>query len=147
MVEIEFNGLSKSPLKKKSLEKIAEVTIARSGLLDARKKNISLSFANVSEGEMRKLNNTYRKKNMPTDVLSFPEFKGRDRTKGFVDKEVFLGEVILCYNNIEKYCQKNKVDLKKETAKVVSHGVLHLLGFRHGKKMFEIQEIISKFKI
>jgi len=147
MLKIEFNNVSKSPLKKKFLEKIAGETIARSGLLDVRKKNISLSFASVSEEEMKKINKNYRRKNMPTDVLSFAEYKNEKEIKKVVDKKVFLGEIILCYNNIEKYCQKNKLDLKKEMTKVISHGVLHLLGFRHGKKMFGMQEKISKFKI
>jgi probable rRNA maturation factor len=141
MIEIEFNNVSKSPIKKRFLEKITKKTITRICPLELGKKNISLSFASVSEKKMRALNKAYRRKNLPTDVLSFPEYKNKSEIKKVVDKKVFLGEIILCYNNIEKYCQKNKMDLKKEMAQVVSHGVLHLLGFRHGKKMFEIQEL------
>lgn len=141
MIEIEFNNVSKSPIKKRFLEKITKKTITRICPLELGKKNISLSFASVSEKKMRALNKAYRRKNLPTDVLSFPEYKNKSEIKKVVDKKVFLGEIILCYNNIEKYCQKNKIDSKKEIAQVVSHGVLHLLGFRHGKKMFEIQEL------
>jgi probable rRNA maturation factor len=139
MLKVDFNNSSKSPVKKSFLEKIARETARKSGVLDLEKKNISLSFASVSEEDIKKLNKAYRKKNMPTDVLSFPEFKNKKEIRENVDKEVFLGEIVLCYNNIADYSKKNKLDLKRELSKVVAHGVLHLLGFRHGKEMFRIQ--------
>jgi probable rRNA maturation factor len=155
MLKTDFNNASKSQIKKSFLEKIARETVRKSGILDLDGKNISLSFASVSEEEMKKINKKYRRKNAPTDVLSFPEFKNKKEIKNHLilnpspykgeGNLLFLGEIILCYNNIEKYCQKNKIDLEKEMAKVVSHGVLHLLGFRHGKKMYNMQFIISNF--
>jgi probable rRNA maturation factor len=142
MLKVDFNNASKSPIKKSLLEKIAKDTIAKSGVLDLKKKDVSLSFALVSEKEIKKLNKTYRNKNKATDVLSFPEYKNKIEIKKIVDKEVFLGEIVLCYNNIADYSNKYKLDLKREIQKVVSHGVLHLLGFRHGKKMFKLQELV-----
>lgn len=156
MVEIELSNTAKSPIEKKLLEKIAGETIARSGILDLRKKNISISFANVSEKEMQRLNRTYRKKNTPTDVLTFAEFENKKEIKrelqgadapmgrlyGRGNKNpdaLFLGEIVLCYNNIAEYSKRNRLDLEWEFWEVAAHGVLHLLGFRHGKKMFEIQ--------
>jgi rRNA maturation RNase YbeY len=185
-MNIEFNNLSKSPLKKSFLQKIAKVTIARSGVFQTPSVPLrgtsppwkggegyvfSISFANVSEKEIQKLNKIYRRKNMPTDVLSFAEYKSRDaiycvlnscdksrrdaqparrdksrriKSRPYKDENknhttLFLGEIILCYNNIAEYSKKNKLDLERELRKVIAHGVLHLLGFRHGKKMFEIQ--------
>ena len=148
------------------MEKIARVTIAKSGLVKFGRKNISISFANVSEEEIKRLNKLYRKKNAPTDVLSFAEFtplniplrgvsaKGgefnRVKNKKEIEKgknknheSLFLGEIVLCYNDIVKYSKEYKLDKEKELAKAISHGVLHLLGFRHGKKMFEIQNGIK----
>lgn len=149
MIEIDFNNISKSPIKKSFLEKIVLKTIARSGVLEFEEKKISLSFACVSKEEMKNLNKNYRKKNMPTDVLSFAEFKNQKEIRKYFSKKrelAFLGEIILCYNDIADYCRKNKLDIKKETAKVISHGILHLLGFRHGKKMFKIQDGIYSIK-
>ena len=90
--------------------------------------------------KIKKLNRIYRKKNSVTNVLSFPEYKSRDTLKKSEDRSIFLGELIICYDDVEKYCQKRKINVKEELAKVVSHGILHLLGFRHGKKMFGIQK-------
>ncbi|HRZ95899.1 MAG TPA: rRNA maturation RNase YbeY [Candidatus Moranbacteria bacterium] len=146
MLKVEFNNLSKSPIRKIFLEKIAGETIIKSGVLDAKKKEISISFADVGEEKIKNLNKNFRKKNSPTDVLTFAEYGNQGEIKKIVDKKIFLGEIILCYNDIAKYCKKNKLVLEKELAKVVSHGVLHLLGFRHGKKMYKIQFLISNFE-
>jgi rRNA maturation RNase YbeY len=60
-----------------------------------------------------------------------------------LDEELFLGELILCYDDIKEYAQKEELDLEKEFAKVVSHGILHLLGFEHGEKMFAIEQSVA----
>lgn len=140
MIKVELNNISKSSVKKNFLEKIVKGTIKKSGILDPDKRNIFLSFAIVSKEEIRKLNKRYRKKNKPTDVLTFAEYKNQNEIKKIVDKNIFLGEIVLCYNDIADYSKKYKIDLKRELQKVVSHGVLHLLGFCHGKKMFDMQE-------
>jgi ssRNA-specific RNase YbeY (16S rRNA maturation enzyme) len=33
--------------------------------------------------------------------------------------------------------------LEKELANVISHGILHLLGFEHGEKMFAVQNKVA----
>ena len=147
MLKIDFNNVSKCPIKKIFLEKITLKTIKRSGVLSVDGKDIFLSFASVSEEEMKRLNKKFRKKNEPTDVLSFFEYGSRNEIKKNVDKNMFLGEIILCYNDIAKYCKKNKLVLKQELSKVVAHGVLHLLGFRHGAEMFKLQNNISIRKL
>lgn len=149
MIKIDFNNISGSPVEKQSILEIVRETVEKSEIFGSEKKNISLSFAVVGFEEIKKLNKAYRNKNFPTDVLSFAEYKNSQEIKNDKTKDMFLGEIILCYNDIADYCRKNKLDIKKETAKVISHGVLHLLGFRHGKKMFKIQDEICsiKFKI
>jgi rRNA maturation RNase YbeY len=62
----------------------------------------------------------------------------------FSEKEIFLGEIVLCYNKIVRYSKKEKKKEKEEFAKIAAHGLLHLLGFNHGEKMFQIQESILK---
>jgi probable rRNA maturation factor len=143
---LDLNNPKKNILNISFFKAVVKNTLAKADFDFFKNKTIVISFAVVGENEIRKLNRAYLKKNEPTDVLSFPEFKNCKQMKKYKDNKVFLGEVILCYNNIEKYCQKNKINLKKETAEVVSHGVLHLLGFRHGKKMFELQENCSASK-
>ncbi len=118
---------------------VVEKTIVAAGYEFLHDKNISISLALLSEEEMQTLNNKYRQRDSVTDVLSFCEYESIEDLKNVSEPEIFLGELILCYDDIGKYAQEKKIELQKEMAKVVSHGVLHLLGFSHSEKMFAIQ--------
>lgn len=147
---LEINDRVKNKISRKLLNKAAEETLKLGGGFLARKNifDISVSLANVGEEEIKKLNRIYRHKNAATDVLSFAEHKNQKALAAAGSagwrKKLFLGELILCYNNIKQYSQKNNINSSEELVRVVSHGLLHLLGFRHGKKMFEIQEEVAK---
>ncbi len=147
-LKIEINNLAKSPVEKKLPKTITKSAIKKSGYAFLRNKTISLSFAWVTETEIKKINYAYRHKNKATNVLSFCEYEKLAELKKNQEKEIFLGEIILCYNFIEAIAKKNSAQeegaIKRELAKVIAHGVLHLLCFRHGKKMFAIQDACSE---
>ena len=144
-INIEFNNEAESPIAEDFLSRVAQRTIELSGCAFLYDKDIVLSVAAVSEDEIKDLNRIYRKNDNVTDILSFCEFESRDEIEKDTEKEIFLGELILCYNDIEKYARENGIILEKEIANVFSHGVLHLLGFSHGEEMFAIQKkIIDK---
>lgn len=139
-INLEINNKSKSPIEDSFFVSVAEKT-----LKDLKfEKDISISLALVSPEEMRELNSQYRSHDEVTDVLSFPEYKNISKISEAVDKIPFLGEIILCYDDIRGYSEKEKIKLEKELAKVFSHGILHLLGYSHGTEMFNIQEKVSE---
>jgi len=138
-VDLEINNVAKIPIRSYFFVSITEKTLRKSGCGFLKRKKISLSLAIVRKAEIKKLNKTYRKKNETTDILSFAEYKNIQEIKAAKGKELFLGELILCYDDIKEYAKRRGLVLKKELAIVFVHGLLHLLGFRHGKKMFEIQ--------
>lgn len=142
-IKLEINNVTKSPLRDSFLRLITRKTIEKSGSDFLKKKNISLSVAIVGKKEIRKINRKYRRKNQVTDILSFPEYRGARQMKAAKERDLFLGELIICYDDIKDYAQKQGIAVKKELANVVSHGMLHLLGFGHGKRMFGIQKEIS----
>jgi probable rRNA maturation factor len=129
--------------RKKISKSLVQKTVKET--LKISKKRVgyfSLSIAFVEKKEIKNLNETYRKKNKATDVLSFSYGLGYNK-RG----KAPLGELVLCPDVITKQAEENEVTFQKELIFVLSHGVLHLLGMRHGKKMYELQdEIISKIK-
>ena len=137
---LEINNLVKSRLKKPLLETVVKKTLENSGYKFLKNKKISVSLALVGKQEIKKLNKIYRKKNEVTDVLSFAEYRNIREIRSVKETQIFLGELILCYNDIKEYSRASGLDLQKEIGAVVSHGVLHLLGMRHGRKMFGIQD-------
>ena len=150
-LDLEINNTTKSPIADGFFETVAEKTFAelKYDFLNpsADGREIGISVALVAPAEIRRINKEYRKYDSVTDILSFPEYENAGQIEKVaatkLDEELFLGELILCYDDIKEYTQKEELDLEKEFAKVVSHGILHLLGFEHGEKMFAIEQSVA----
>lgn len=138
-LNLEINNKSKSPIGQAFFVAAWKTAFADKALVSPSSKKFNLSLALVFKAEIKKLNRIWRKKNEVTDVLSFAEFKNLKAIKTSQEKEVFLGEIILCYDDIKAYARKNDLKIKAELAKVFLHGILHLLGFKHGLKMSALQ--------
>lgn len=151
-INFEINNTVKNPIKKSFFALVAEKTFFAVGhdflnpSFSGKKINISLAL--VSPEEIRRLNKKYRKHDSVTDILSFPEYKNSKEIErailGNSEGEIFLGELILCYDDVKEYAAKEGLEFEKELSKVTSHGILHLLGFSHGKKMFALQDLVAK---
>lgn len=88
-----------------------------------------VSIAIVDEDEIAELNEQYRKKQGPTDVLSFP----CDDVSATVgeDEPLTLGDVILAPSIAEANARELGNTIEAELNLLVVHGVLHLLGYDH----------------
>jgi probable rRNA maturation factor len=79
----------------------------------------------VSQDEMRELNNTWRGKNRPTNVLSFPM-----QSPDEVDLKI-LGDLALCADVINTEARQQHKPAQAHWAHMVVHGMLHLQGYDH----------------
>ena len=107
-------------------------------------KKVFLTVLLSNNKKIKILNKKFRNKNKHTDILSFP-FKQKIKKK----KEIYLGDIIISFNYINKPKNQNKKEFKKKTIKIFIHGFLHLLGFDHiknndYKKMFYYEQKIFK---
>ncbi len=98
----------------------------------------------VSIAEMHRLNKLFRGVNKPTDVLSFAWQEDK-----FGPKSTMLGQVYLCYSYIADQAKRFKVKTREEFARMLAHGLLHIVGYDHqeedeAKIMFALQEKIVK---
>ena len=92
-----------------------------------KKKKVSLTILLSNNKNIKKLNKKFRKKNKPTDILSFP-FKKK------VSKNMtYLGDIIISYDYMNKTKSSNIYEFKDKVAKIFIHGFLHLVGFDHVK--------------
>jgi probable rRNA maturation factor len=78
----------------------------------------------TDDAEMRALNRTWRGKDAPTNVLSFP-------ASAHVPAPGLLGDVVLAYETTAEEARTQGIALKDHVAHLVVHGVLHLIGFDH----------------
>ena len=95
-------------------------------------ENLSIAF--VSTKEIQKINKKYRKKDRPTDILSF------ERMPNF---ENDFSEVIIC-PEFAKGKKDYKTTLKREIIKVLIHGILHVLGYNHETSKSEEEKMFKK---
>ena len=88
--------------------------------LELTEKELSIFFTDNSR--IKELNKTYRAIDKPTDVLSFP-----------MDEPFLLGDIVISVEMAESQAGKFKWSLDKELARLLIHGILHLLGYEHVK--------------
>ncbi len=77
----------------------------------------------VGESESRVLNARYRKKNKPTNVLSFPYPE--------LTSEGVLGDIVVCASVVAREAREQNKSPRAHWAHMIVHGVLHLLGHDH----------------
>ncbi len=87
-------------------------------------QEISLLLTN--DEEMARLNGEWRGMHRPTNVLSFP---ASDKA----DDAGFGGDIALGFGVVEREARQGALAIGDHTAHLVVHGVLHLLGYCHGK--------------
>lgn len=110
----------------------------------------------LSKEGIKELNREYRGIDKVTDVLSFPllnfpvpgDFSGikEDDPASFdpENKELLLGDIAICMERAEEQAEEYGHSLKREYAFLITHSVLHLLGFDHESK--EDEEIMIGYQ-
>ncbi len=97
--------------------------------LDGRDGPYSLAIRVVDEAEMQSLNLSYRQKDYPTNVLSFPSDLPDNLPPEL--RESLLGDVLICAPVVEREASEQKRPQSDHWAHLTIHGVLHLLGYDH----------------
>ncbi|WP_025821532.1 rRNA maturation RNase YbeY [Shewanella marina] len=84
-----------------------------------------LTIRIVDTEESQTLNRTYRGKDKPTNVLSFPF----EVPEGI--ELPLLGDLVICASVVETEASEQQKPLEAHWAHMVTHGCLHLLGYDH----------------
>src|SRR5215208_5227965 len=80
----------------------------------------TMTVAIVADARVRALNRQFRKKDKPTDVLSFP-----------ADERGYLGDVVIASGVAARQARAAGHPLSTELRVLALHGLLHLLGYDH----------------
>ena len=99
----------------------------------------------IDDREMTRLNETYRRKKGPTDVLSFSEEPfGKPGTLAQHVKKArgkFLGDIAIAPQVARRNAKELGRTLPDELKVLILHGVLHLLGYDHETDRGEMERI------
>ena len=113
-------------------------------------KNAELSVLLTGDAQVRGLNKKFRGKDKTTDVLSFSLLEGK-RLKSGPGEGFPLGDVVLSVPQARRRAARQGKDFRAELALLLTHGILHLLGYDHVTKaqetrMFGLQNrLLKKF--
>jgi probable rRNA maturation factor len=108
-------------------EWVAEVEQAASFWLACLEQDGSeLSILLTGDDEIHQLNQIYRERDRPTDVLSFSQREGE-----FPGPEAVLGDVVISIETAGRQAAERGHSLRAEILELLAHGLLHLLGFDH----------------
>jgi probable rRNA maturation factor len=99
-------------------------------LLKLKRPDVELGLVLLNDRQIRRLNQKYRGKDTPTDVLSF-SLNNASSYKGPLSPPVLLGDVVISLETARRQAQEHGHALYQEVERLVIHGILHLLGFDH----------------
>ncbi|MCH8741818.1 rRNA maturation RNase YbeY [Patescibacteria group bacterium] len=142
---IGINNLTTTSVNEEFLQKIVRKVLKGEGV----KGEMELSIALVESARIRELNKRYLGKDKVTDVLAFGEkyeVGSTEKEKGIKSPGPFieLGEVIICPQQVKKNAKKFGSTFEKELAKILIHGILHLLSYNHEKSRAEAKKMEKK---
>jgi probable rRNA maturation factor len=91
----------------------------------------------TTDRAVQMLNRDFRGKDKPTNVLSFPQFEGRDlkaiaKKRSFNDKNpICVGDIAIAYGTVAKEAKAEGKTILDHTTHLTIHGILHLFGYDH----------------
>ena len=120
------NDEARPHVSEEIMQKIEAVTtkaLARHNL--PAQEDISLTFCDNEQ--IRVLNKTWRQKDEPTDVLSFPLWQEEEINTPLP----LLGDIIISLERAKEQAQEYGHSVEREILYLYTHGLLHLLGYDH----------------
>ena len=93
--------------------------------------DVELSIALVDDEAMRELNQSYRGKNRPTDVLAFAMHEDESDVHDQDVTRAMLGDIVISVDTARRQANQQRRPLLDEMTMLLAHGLLHLLGFDH----------------
>lgn len=131
---MKINIFNEQNIKEINNEKVENI-VKNVLLKEAKEGNYEINIMITDNNTIKKYNEEYRKKEGPTDVLSF-EYG--------LDEEV-IGDIILSVERIEEQAPNFGNSFEDEFFYILIHGVLHICGYDHieeedKKEMFALQD-------
>jgi probable rRNA maturation factor len=113
--------------------------------------NADITVCLVSDAEIARMNERFREKKGPTDVLSFPASeRSRPARLGRGSKQAnkgeYLGDIAISPATARRHARKHGRRLPSELRALILHGVLHLLGYDHETDNGEMHRIEGRLR-
>jgi probable rRNA maturation factor len=118
-----------------------------------------VTIALVSDARMRRLNRAYRRRDYPTDVLSFPAdrtgtagtalTRARAKTRATATRRArraHLGDIVIAQGVARRQARERGHAVTVELKVLALHGLLHLLGYDHERDHGEMRRVEQRLR-
>lgn len=95
----------------------------------------------ITDEEMRNLNNSFRGKDEPTDILSFAINDG-DEFPSMEGEEREIGDIFISVESMKRNAESFSVSAGEELRRLLVHGLLHLRGMDHSSNDFSSEPML-----
>ena len=122
-----------SEINLEALEKFAKKIVEETA---PTKRPLEMNVILLDSEEISALNEKHLSKTGPTDVLAFPI----DEPDSETDDTVYLmGDVCICPEVAAHQAEEKDLNFEDEIALLLTHGILHLLGYDHYEESAEVE--------
>jgi pyridoxine 5-phosphate synthase len=111
-------------------------------LVQLHQEQHSVSLVLLDDQDMARYNQTYRHKEGPTNVLSFPAREANDIEAQFLTQE--LGDILISVETAAKEAEERQISIGQRVTELLVHGLLHLSGYDHERSEEEAQRMQKK---
>ncbi len=142
MIQIKYDADFEGLINEKGIRKILNFFLNR---LFGSQRGISVLITN--DEEIQKLNKKFRKKDYPTDVLSwaYDDEGGQieETSQKESHKENIVGELAISAEQVIKQASENGWDFETELIRLLAHGCAHLAGWDHQESEKQDSEMLE----
>ncbi len=115
----------------------------------ARVPDCELSIVLVSDRTMRKLNRDYRRRDQPTDVLSFSQLEELDAPppdpRALTNRDGMpLGDVVISIDTAGRQARELNIEISSRLRTLLIHGFLHLIGYDHERSPVQARRMFAR---
>lgn len=128
LTQIEFEDIEENQEYVQIIEKVVYECFREENLLNTK---LYMSIILTTPDNIQELNNTYRKINKPTDVLSFPMFEKNEieNIENIIEEP--LGDIVISIEQVQRQAEEYGHSFERELSYMVVHGFYHLMGYDH----------------
>ncbi|NLG86214.1 MAG: rRNA maturation RNase YbeY [Firmicutes bacterium] len=142
IISVEKEDLDIVPAWFDLLKQVGEEMLRQEGAA-----NSEVSVLLVDDVSIQDLNRKWRGIDAPTDVLSFAMREGEDVLPLKEDQPELLGDVIISVPRAKLQAAEYGHSIERELAFLLTHGILHLLGYDHQTLSEEEQMRLRQEKV
>ena len=128
LIEIEYDEIDELPQEEELIKKVVKTVLEEESITQDLEVYVTLT----NNEQIHKTNLEQRNIDRPTDVLSFPMFE-RDEIYKLKDENknepYILGDIIVSIEKVKEQAIDYGHSFERELAYLITHGMLHLLGY------------------